>query len=400
MGRMSDLVVPVTIIKELKEHPNADKLELAIVAGWQIVVGKGDFKPGDIVVHVPPDSVIPEDLGVALGVWDYTSHGRVKHIKLRKEPSFGFIVPISAVHDTLRDKGVAAVDLGANLAVALGVTKYEPPVRGGGNNIKSGQPSRELHGFPKYTDIQNLRHYPTAFEEGESVVVTEKIHGTNSRIGYVNGLRLAGSRRLRRRDPRASLMDTISEWQMLISEAPKGKKMKMLSRAWRQIRGRLFGTKDPTDEGSGTYWFPWDYPGVEKMLASLAMSHTTVVLYGEIYGQGIQSMTYGMDEDTGPGYVAFDLKVDGKFLNYDRFYSLCKDYDVPIAPFDGIIEYSLEGVAALSELTSKLDPAGGMREGIVVRPIEDRNDPRCGRAIYKYISDEYLFAKKSDFTEE
>lgn len=46
---MSSLLVPIAEISEIREHPNADKLELAIIGGWQVVVGKGIQKYGNHV---------------------------------------------------------------------------------------------------------------------------------------------------------------------------------------------------------------------------------------------------------------------------------------------------------------------------------------------------------------
>ena len=39
--------------------------------------------------------------------------------------------------------------------------------------------------FKTYTDIQNIKHYPVEFKEGEIVCITEKIHGSNFRAGSV-----------------------------------------------------------------------------------------------------------------------------------------------------------------------------------------------------------------------
>jgi hypothetical protein len=39
---MSTVVVTTRTIAEIKPHPNADRLELAVVGGWQTVVPKGE----------------------------------------------------------------------------------------------------------------------------------------------------------------------------------------------------------------------------------------------------------------------------------------------------------------------------------------------------------------------
>jgi len=40
-----------------------------------------------------------------------------------------------------------------------------------------------------------------------------------------------------------------------------------------------------------------------------------------------------------------------------------------------------------------------LREGVVVKPLIERHDLKIGRAIAKYVSDDYLLAKHSDFAE-
>ena len=39
---------------------DADAIEKATVLGWQLVVKKGEFKPGDLCVYCEIDSVLPE----------------------------------------------------------------------------------------------------------------------------------------------------------------------------------------------------------------------------------------------------------------------------------------------------------------------------------------------------
>ena len=54
--------------------------------------------------------------------------------------------------------------------------------------------------------------------------------------------------------------------------------------------------------------------------------------------------------------------------------------------------YSLEQVKQLAEGSTMLG-GGHVREGVVVRPLKERTDPKIGRAVLKYIGDGYLFAK-------
>lgn len=68
---MSELVVEVCEVLDVKPHPNADRLELIQVKGWDVVVQKDLLKVGDPVVYFPPDSVLTEDLADRLGIRKY-----------------------------------------------------------------------------------------------------------------------------------------------------------------------------------------------------------------------------------------------------------------------------------------------------------------------------------------
>jgi len=89
---MSSLIVPVTTITKIRPHSNAERLEIAEVLGWQVVIGKGTFSEGDRVVFIPPDSVLPKHQSDRFNVTKYLSNGRVKCAKLRGEPSYGLVV--------------------------------------------------------------------------------------------------------------------------------------------------------------------------------------------------------------------------------------------------------------------------------------------------------------------
>lgn len=105
-------------IVSIKPHPNAERLELATVLGWQCVVKKGEFKPGDQIVFVPIDTILPKEpwtefLGDKL---------RVRTIKLRGEYSQGIVFPTSIL------PGGRVWHEGADVGCELGVKKYEKEI--------------------------------------------------------------------------------------------------------------------------------------------------------------------------------------------------------------------------------------------------------------------------------
>lgn len=341
----SPLHVPVAVVSGVTPHPNADSLDLCQILGWQCVVGRNQFKEGDKVIFFPADTVLTPAYSDHLGVTQYLNKGRVKATRLRGEPSFGLVI-----------KATDDMQVGDNVAEHIPwVSKYEPPTReaaqrGQGKYIANPNalPGNSL--FTEYTHIANLRHYPNLFANDELVVVTEKLHGTNSRVGIIEGERMAGSHKVRR------------------------------------------------GQGDALYWSPWSQPGIEAMLNALAKHHKQVVLYGEVLGSDVQSLDYGYKGHE--GYAAFDLMVDGRYVDYLSFSRICAFYGVPRVPQFYIDVFVFDVVRSLS-MGSTLFAYGAkhLREGVVVKPLIERHDPRVGRCVAKYLSDDYLLAKHSDFAE-
>lgn len=353
---MSSLVVRATLIGDIRPHPNAERLELAQIGGWQCVVPKGQYRAGDMVVYFPPDTLLPKEWADRFGVTKYLSFskpspdmGRIRCARLRGEPSFGLVV----------DPADSDWEPGQDVAVFYGAQKYIPPVR-----VTAGDAAPDHPLFPRYTEVENLRNFPDVLQEGEPVVVTEKIHGTNCRVAVVwdeaqeTNIFMAGSHRLNRKMPGPG------EWER------------------------------------NTYWFPLTLPSVRELLTELGQGAHSIVLYGEVYGRGIQSLQYG---ESGLAFAAFDLLLNGWYLDHRHpgvldFSSACAQFKVPTVPILYEGPYSL---AKVRELASGKTTLGGahLKEGVVVRPLRERTDPRVGRVILKYISDEYLLSQQEDNTD-
>jgi len=334
---MSSLLVPVATIESLRPHTNADALELATVLGWQLVVRKGEYQVGDRVVYFPIDTILPFELSEKLNVTKYLSKQRIRCARLRGEPSFGLAIPPDQEWE-----------VGENVADFYGAEKYFPPVRAGVADYEVDDPL-----FTKYTEIENMRNFPTIFHPGEEVVITEKLHGSNSRVGIINGQFMAGSHAMRR--------------------------------------------KEPTDYSRNLYWYPLSLEPVRAYLERAAELHRQVIFYGEIYGPGVQSLQYGVK---GLGYRVFDIYVDGHYLDWDSLLTVCHLNGIETVPELARIPYSLETVKAYSEgKTMLMEQNAHMREGVVVKPLQERTDPKVGRVVLKYVGDTYLFGEKSDYQE-
>lgn len=90
----------------IEPHPNADKLELAVVGDYRAVVGKGLYKTGDLGVYIQEGSIVPKWLLQKMDLWDNEKNigklagpqgNRVKSIKLRGILSTGLIYPVEVI---------------------------------------------------------------------------------------------------------------------------------------------------------------------------------------------------------------------------------------------------------------------------------------------------------------
>src|SRR5271157_613959 len=92
---MSTLRVPITTIKSLKKHPNAEKLEIAKCFDYEVVVQSGKFHTGQVVVYVPVGAILSdwlEDLVFGKDSKIHRSDNRIRAMKLRGIVSQGMII--------------------------------------------------------------------------------------------------------------------------------------------------------------------------------------------------------------------------------------------------------------------------------------------------------------------
>lgn len=326
---MSSLIVEVCKINNIEPHPNADRLEIATVKGWNCVIPKYRFKKEDLIIYIPIDSVLPLELSDRMNVTQYLHNGRVKAIKLRKIPSYGLVEPTSILPDNI------VPEEGMDVAGILNITKWEPSPY----IIQCGEKQNYDPDFAKYVDIENMRNYPNVFQDTDFVSITEKIHGTNARFGWINDKWQVGSHNCNLRENENNLY-----WQA----------------------SKLYPLKEILKPGQ--------------------------MLFGEIYGlmgkngKKIQALAYGKDNIN---IAFFDLIDNYKYVDVDEFESFCQSNNLPIVP-ELCRGYWSNKLIELANGQSEINGANHIKEGIVIKSIRETNDYRIGRKILKYISDDYL----------
>ena len=189
---MSDFNPCIVRIQKVEHHPNADTLSIYTVLNEFPVIDKtGKYQVGDLVAYICADAILPDN-----EYW----HWLAKPVKRDKDgavlippPPVGQVKPKDLIVKALKIRGTYSEGLivaappgmqeGDSVVEYFGLTKrvYEEelPERGDGNQES---PPKTFTLF-KY-DLEGLAKYGYAFEEGEPVIIMEKLEGENYAMVY------------------------------------------------------------------------------------------------------------------------------------------------------------------------------------------------------------------------
>lgn len=144
-------------IKEIRDIPDADRIQLAVVQGYSSVIKKGEYKAGDKVVFVYIDTLLQPAPWNAFLADKHNPEKpiRIQNVKLRKTLSSGVIFPLSIL-------GENNFEVGDDVAEVIGCSKYEKPIPAClAGTIKGNFPT---HLVTK-TDEDNALSYPEVLDE-------------------------------------------------------------------------------------------------------------------------------------------------------------------------------------------------------------------------------------------
>ena len=376
---MSTLKIPITTIKELNPHPNAERLEIALVLGYNVIVPKNVFSVGQEVIYISDGAVLSDWLEEYIFPADSKiklHNKRVRAIKLRGVLSQGILLSPDDhnIGMVLKDKNYFTDDL----SEVLGITKYEPPVKSlpGIMKVPANLNPYKVREFREYTDVEHGKYYDRVLQDGEPVVITQKLHGTSARYGWFP------------RTPISFLDKALNFLGLLPGHVF----------CWGSRRCQIQSKPGKTHGG-----FKDEKQGVDFGDVYTKIMHQEnlkdkipkgYAVYGEIVGWGIQKgylYNCGLNKHN---FYVYDVMKDGKLLNFSERMAFCEMTGLQPVPvlFQG--PYSKEIVEEkLTVNTISKEP----NEGVVVEPAIDRTSPACGRIKLKWLNPEYLLLK--DMTE-
>lgn len=187
-------------IKNVRPHPNADRVQLATCHGNQVVVGL-DVQEGHMGVYFPSDGQLSHEFCHANNLYReaslnkfpdekggmFDANRRVRAQKFRGEISDGFWVPLHQFGFIQ----VSGLDVeGFEFDEWCGVhicNKYVNPntvVAAQQNKNKKAKVAKTSVMFKEHFDTEHFGKYLHEFKNDEQIIITEKLHGTSGRVAH------------------------------------------------------------------------------------------------------------------------------------------------------------------------------------------------------------------------
>lgn len=349
-------------IKNLEPIEGRDRIVLAEIEGWHVIVGKDDFHIGDLCVYIEIDSVLPERPEFEQA---RKRANRVRTMKMAGVYSEGIAYPLTILPNMINNHTVSYEQYheGDDVTAILGITKYDEyadddmPCR---QVVKKNKYNKwqlfwyKIFGFPKKkdnefpalvskTDETRIQNVPDALKYKNPVVVTEKIDG-------------------------CSMTAVLEHTGFFL---PK-EKFTLASR------------NRSLEKDNSHYWkIAEEYDLQERMSLMLNdLNLPWLAIQGEVAGPAIQSNPYKMKE---LDFFIFNIITPEGRMGTLQMATLCYQYGlgyVPILDSEYILPDTVEEMLKYATGPSLLNP-DVLREGVVIRSKD-------GQKSFKAVSPEYL----------
>ena len=197
----------ITVLTNVRKHPNADRLLLADVFGNTVCVSL-DYTEGQVGIYFPTDGQLSaefaeknnlvrkkDDAGNNIGGYMDPDKRNVTAIRLRGEKSDGLFLPMSALNYCYAH-GDASIELRVGDVIDGVVNgheicqKYIPRTSHRQGHVSEGNKTRKhkiatAPLFAEHADTEQLAYNLGAFKPGDEIEITLKMHGTSQRTGYL-----------------------------------------------------------------------------------------------------------------------------------------------------------------------------------------------------------------------
>ena len=323
-------------IKEILPIEGADRIELAIVDSWKVVVSKG-LTVGDKVCYCEIDSFLPikpEFEFLRKSCYKKLADGsegfRLKTVRLRGQISQGLCIPLNELPQLAQNQ------VGEDVSEILGITKWEPSIA----VSFSGDAKGSFPVFLKKTDeerIQNLtRDYQEYLTSGKQFYATEKLDGSSATFYLRDGEFGVCSRNL-----------------------------------------------ELKESENNSFWKVAKNLNIKEKLKTLPFN---ACLQGELIGEGIQGNPYKIQGQDVRFFNLFNIDTY-EYLSIEELSKFCQGVDLLIVPnYDFALPQTIDELLLIADGKSVLNREMD-REGLVIRSIDNK-------ISFKAISNKFLLNDK------
>ena len=350
----------VKTVSDIMPIEGKDRIVLAMIDGWSVIVKKGEFNIGDKCVYVEIDSVLPDK-----PEFDFLrkNNFRIKTMKMAGVISQGICFPLSILPE--KAKGTYEVD--EDVTDVIGIKQYErtmdkePVETTSAPKKKYPQflmrmawfrklvlPKKQSKGFPTFiskTDETRIQNMPFILKDKREWIATEKVDGQSGTFCLV------------RHKSRIPFIKDKFEYIVCSRNL------------------RLF-TKD-----NSSYWRVSDKYQIENALRNMIGEREWIALQGECIAPNVQGNKYKV---TDADFYAFNLIYPTGRLDSLMAKSICNQHGmnfVPILATDYVLPDTVNEVLEYAHGESQLGET--LREGIVFRSKD-------GKQSFKAVDPQFL----------
>lgn len=361
--RRIDLLEPIS---------GADRIELATVGGWKVVVQKGNYKIGDLAVYIAIDTWLPEN---PIWSWldkapkEYVDYGlgyKVRSIKLRGQISQGVLIPLKDFAE-YTEFDTRSPEEGDDISEQLGAKHWEKPI----SSSMKGRVKGNFPSFLRKTDQERAQN------------LTRELFG-------------------------GELDSPEPDWSKVPEEKREMVKERWAARAKSgQYKKAIWELSTKLDGSSITVYYKDGQVGICSRNLELDMSDTGNIfvktaidtgmvdilkaikknwaIQGELMGPGVQDNHEGLGR---PDIFIFDIyDIDqGAYLTPDTRQRAVLALGLRHAPAVRILPYGFNNMEELLKMATGPSMINPMREGLVFKY-------ETGEFSFKVINNEFLLAK-------
>ena len=311
-------------IHSIAAHPNpeVERLEVAKIKEWPVVIKKGEFKEGDLVVFITIDTIVPST-NPYFSFLERQKY-RIWNSRFKGAPSQGLVCPLSILPALCP----CEYREGNDMTDTIGITKYEKP-----EPISSEAVGNFPTNLVPMTDEHNLLNYGNEVLDelrGDLCYITGKADGSSVTIIYQDGKVRVCSRKLEQR------------------------------------------------EGTGFWVIVNKFDLVEK----LTKFNRNIAIQAEAVGPTIQGNRMGLSEKSLRVFNIRDLDT-GDWFDWGQILLTCAILDIPTVEQIGDVFVLDETwtVARLQEIANNFKYGKNNGEGIVLRPCKPRYSTVLNRQL-------------------